>query len=219
MTSLVKILGMSSHLPESILTDLTQTVRALDDRLQAESYKVAGAIAMDDAFDQPYIDSSLQRGLLCRIVPEVAAAGFTVVAFSNGGCELRCVHGGIERRFRFRSARRDAWNDLIVRTSSDSFLTHSVRDISPSLFKEYAPPPDVTPEQWVLAYVIHPLTRTLQEISARLPVELLGSPPYRLRWGKVVPLPLSDPMPPAFPGKDDDLPMDDDIDEGGEETG
>lgn len=216
---MVKVFSMMSPLPEAVLNGLTQTVRAIDDRLQARSYKVAQAIAMDDAFDESYIESSLQRGLLCGIVPEVAAAGFTVEFFNNGGCGLRGVHDGIERRFRFRKARRDPWNDLIVRTNSDSFLTHTVRDISPTLFDEDPPPHLLTPEQWVLAYVVHPLTRTFQEISARLPVELLGAPPYRLRWGKVVPLPLVDPLPPAFPGKDDDLPMDDDIDESGEETG
>jgi hypothetical protein len=218
VTLRLKFFAMMSHLPEPVLASLKSLVLGLDEGLQADSHKVAKAIAVDGAFDHKYIDSGLTRALIYSNVKRVAVSGVEIVPLGNGGCEAAILHDRVERRFRFKKAMYDQRGALSVTVSSDSLLTHIAKQ--PNLFDTSTEP--AAEERWVLPYLLDPVTRTLREIWAALPTHVLGrNPPYRLAFGPVFRLPLGSPAPRAFPTRDEDLelPDEEEEDRGDEKSG
>lgn len=119
------------------------------------------------------------RALLCSIGTHARVPGLEVAALGNGGMSIRSVHGGVERRFRLRKATLDQYGALVVRVNTDSILTHGASN-APGFWDE--PTLESSEyEQWILAYVLNPVIRTFERVTAAYPVGLYGDKsPYRL---------------------------------------
>lgn len=222
----LKLLVVMSHrLPKPVLDDLGSFVVSVEDRLQAEGHKVSVAMAEHTAFGVGWVETDLTRALICETARSLGGSRFRPDELGNGGVELVHVHRGVERRFRLRRAKRDAYGALQVVVNSDSILTGTAREVEATLtlFGDSEPEPVVAShEQWVLAYLLHPVTRTFVEVIAGRVVGLLtSSPPYRLRLTDLAEIPFIATPPSNFPGAREDLDLDkDDEREGGtEETG
>jgi hypothetical protein len=205
VTLALKFLGMMSHpLPDPVLDRVKRFVWGLEEGLQAAAHKVGSAIAEHPAFDARWVESPLIRALISSTAQSLAANGVRVESLANGGAEISITHDGIERRLRLKRADLDSYGRLDVRTSSDGILAATARD--PSLFDD---PDEVDPErveQWVLAYLLHPGTRTFRSVSAgRVVGFLTTSPPYRLALADLVVIPHIAPPPLGFPSNQDDL--------------
>lgn len=196
-------------------------VVGLEDRLQADAHTVSVAIGEHSAFNVRWIETHLTRALISDAATLVGEKRFRTHDLGNGGVELVHLLGGVERRFRLRRGQRDAYGVLQVMSNSDSILTDAARAVDATLFDGDSTPP-ARYEQWVLAYRLHPVTRTFVEVKAGRVVGFLTQrPPYRLRLADVVNVPFLAPTPPSFPGNRDDLDLgDEDEDEGrGDVTG
>lgn len=200
---------MESHLPAEVLSKLQAVVAGLDEGLQASSYKIGQAMEVDHAFDRSYVDSPLLRALVCSIASNLNVNGVRVEQFGNGGCEIRIAHGDTDRWFRLKKASRDKYGHLDVRASSDSFLTRRARSNQLSLLDDDIVRDATTHEQWVLPYLLHPITRTFTEFFAALPVGTVNEhAPFRLILDHVVGLGLPNHTPDRFQGSLDDLDLD-----------
>ncbi len=201
---------MSHCLPERVLHDLHLFAAGVEDRLQADGHKVAVAVGEHPAFNVRWVEMDLTRALISSTACMLGASRFLVHDLGNGGVELRQIHGGVERRFRLRRAQRNAHGSLRVMSNSDSILTGAARETELTLFDTGVVSPPATHEQWVLAYLLHPGTRTFTEIKAGRVIGLLThSPPYRLRLADLVDIPFATSPPPNFAGEEDDLDLGD----------
>lgn len=104
-----------------------------------------------------------------------------------------------------------------MQASSDSILTNV--PMPPTLWD----PPELevptTTEQWVLAYLLDESTRTFLEVTAgRVVGKANDRPPYRLVLDDLVTFALMPPVPPRFPGSEDDLDLGGEEDLGNEEA-
>jgi hypothetical protein len=106
-----------------------------------------------------------------------------------------------------------------VKVNSDSIMATIVRE--PDLFTQIVDVPENAIEQWVIPYVIDPLTRSFYEAWVGRVVGLEGRAPYRLLLDDLAPVPLDAPLPPRFTGgRADDLELDDDGEQdAGEQAG
>ncbi|MDP9421145.1 MAG: hypothetical protein M3P53_13570 [Actinomycetota bacterium] len=172
------------------------------------------------AFDVGWIEAGLTRALICSTACLLGGQRFRVHDLGNGGVELVHVYDDVERRFRIRRASRNAYGALRVVVNSESILTGAAREVEATLFDEPVSIPS-THEQWVLAYLLHPGTRTFVEVKAGRVVGLLTDrSPYRLKLADVVDIPFLALPPSNFPGsRDDDLDLGDEDEGGSEETG
>lgn len=210
---------MSHRLPEPVFSDLHVFAAGVEDRLQADAHKVAVAVREHAAFQARWVESDLTRALICSTARELGASSFRVDELGNGGVELRQVYGCVERRFRLRRAERDSHRSLRVMSNSDSILTGAARETEATLFDPGFVPP-ASHEQWVLAYLLHPVTRTFVEVKAGRVVGLLTQrPPYRLRLVDLVDIPFTISPPSNFRGDEDDLNLDDEDERGDEQAG
>ena len=201
---------MSHRLPEPVLHDLQLFATGVEDRLQADAHKVAVATSEHPAFNVRWMETDLPRALIFSTACMLGASRFLVHDLGNGGVERGHIYGDVERRFRLRRAQRDAHGSLRVVSNSDSILTGAARETELTLFDTGDSSPPVTHEQWVLAYLLHPGTRTFTEVKAGRVVGLLTqSPPYRLRLADLVDIPFVTAPPPNFAGDEDDLSLDD----------
>ena len=197
---------MSHELPDPVFSLLQRLISGVEEGLQAEAHKVGSAIAEHPAFDASWVESHLTRAVVSSLAQSRSGKGLRFEGYGNGGAEVVNLHDGIERRFRFRKARRGPRRELVVTVSSDSYLT--MKALDPSLFDDEttrnAPPP--TLEQWVIAYVLRPGTLTFDEVSAARAVDIEGnSPPFRLKLANITPIPYDAPPPPDFKPSVDDL--------------
>jgi hypothetical protein len=104
-------------------------------------------------------------------------------------------------------------------SNSDSILTGAARETEGTLFDSEVPSPPVTHEQWVLAYRLHPGTRTFVEVKAARVVGLLSQrAPYRLKLADLVDIPFSVSPPSNFVGDVDDLDLGDEEERGDEQA-
>ena len=159
---------MSHALPEPVRDLLTSFVCRLEEGLQADGHKVGLAVANHPAFDARWVESPLVRAVIAATAAPLGGRGLRVEELTNGGVEVYIVHERIERRFRVKRAVRDRDGRLDVRVSSDSLLAVSAQRIA-TLFdqdedQDETEPPTI--QRWVLAYLLHPGTRTLLEVSA-----------------------------------------------------
>ncbi len=209
---------MSHDLPESTSSRLTALVRGVEERLQAEGHKVGSVMAEHPAFDAKYVESPLVRALIGWSARLLAVNGLVLEVLPNGGVTVSHVHDDIERSFRLRRARRDAYGRLLVTVSSDSLLTTRAKD--PTLFDdEKGDSFSRGFEQWVLAYEMQPGTRTFLKVSAARVSGLVGEhSPYRLKLADVVCIPHTAPLPPNFKTDKDDLDLPDEEEERGNEA-
>jgi hypothetical protein len=221
VTSGLNFFGMESHpLPAPVIKRITRLVCGLEEGLQAQGHLIDRAISINPAFDQGFVESPLHRALIRSIIQSVAGRGMSVEPLGNGGCELLHVHGGIERLFRVKKAQLDADGRLEVRSSTDSLLTQKAQvmrlfDVDTHEPIEHAG----RSEQWILAYLLNPVTRTLKRVIAGRLVDYANDhPPFRLVLGDVEEIPFSAPLPGDFKATDDDLDLPRE-EEGGEETG
>lgn len=211
---------MSHRLPEPVLGDLHLFAAGVEDRLQADAHKVTVAVGEHPAFNVRWVETDLTRALICDTAGVLGASRFRVEELGNGGVELRHVYGGVERRFRLRRAERNASGFLRVMSNSDSILTGAARETEATLFDTEIVPPPAIHEQWVLAYRLHPGTRTFVEVTAGRVVGLLTKrPPYRLSLADVAEIPFTIAPPSDFPGKGDDLDLGDEDERGDEQAG
>lgn len=199
-----------SHLPEAVYADLAAFINEVDERLQAEAFKITRAIDVDRGFDEGFISSALFRGMFAKVAERSATNRLHVERMANGGVEAVSLHDGVERRFRLRRAKVGRGGRMDVRVGSDSLLTHRAR--AAELFDELGPELfPTTHEQWIIPYIVNPLTLTLYEVAAAFPVGISGeTSPFRLMWGDFVVLPLGAAPSPSFPGDEDDLKLFDD---------
>ena len=196
---------MSHALPDPVQSHLHELVVGIEDRLQADSHLVSRVTESNKAWDVGWIEGGLIRAVIADSARPLVGRQFELVNLGNGGIEVINVHGGIERRFRFRKARRDALGRLVVTSNTDSIMTRIARD--PNLFDDASNLPDVDHvEQWVIAYRVHPITRTFYEVNAGLVDGFLNRrPPYRLKLINVAAIPHIASLPPDFKPKNDDL--------------
>jgi hypothetical protein len=198
-----------SHLPQSTLAILAEVARTVDEKLQADGYRIAQAIRADRAFDEGWIESTLLRAV---VADAVSRSGATVACLPNGGREVSVVDGCVERTFRVRKASRDGRGLKILAGSDSVFSRPAV--LEPSLFPAIRPE---VRERWILAFVVDDAL-ALQEVVAARPIEFINSKPGRLRLVDEVALPIGSPPPERFEGKADDLDIPPD-DETGDEDG
>jgi hypothetical protein len=175
---------VNTHLPESLVRDLTKFATILAAGVASDAGRIDAAARSHPAFDRRAVTGPMLRALVSE--HGLAAANHRVRAesLSNLGLELITHHEGIERRFRMRKASLSAHGAWQIQSNSDSILTAAAR-------AQYAPPmlwPEVDLtvadddfQQWVLAYLPHWPTHTITRFMAALPVGLVGErPPYRL---------------------------------------
>lgn len=204
---LIIFFKMSHQLPEPVFARLQAFIWGLEERLQADAHLVGRARDAHEAFDANWVESGLIRAVIASSARPFMGDGLELEDLGNGGVEISHIFGGVERRFRLKKAKRDSRGIPVVTSSSDSVLTLAARE--PNLFEE-SPPQDV--EQWVIAYMLHPVTLTFDTVFAGLVVGVLNErSPYRLKLANIVHIPHAAPTPPDFkPGEDDlDLPGED----------
>lgn len=207
---------MSQPLPDPVLGIVHGLVCRMEEGLQAQSHTVDQAIRKNPSFDANWVESGLMRAVIAGVAYPLGGPDLRIDDLGMGGVEAVSSYEGVERRFRMRKARRNRWGELVVTVSSDSFLTLVAKN--PTLFDGEeqwdAPAPSI--QQWVLAYMLQPGTRTFLEVSAGRVVDFLGSrPPYRLVLADQVRIPHSAPLPPDFkPATEEDLDLGDEGEEG-----
>lgn len=176
---------------------------------------VSVAQSADPAFHRTFTEGPLRRALLCDFLGDLCAPGLRVDELGNGGVEISIVHDTIERRFRLKLASLDPYGMLAVTASSDSILTPQPRERALWDEPAFLDPTDF--EQWVLAYVLHPQTRTFTLVQAgRVVGKLNEYSPFKLILADRVSFKITPPAPPSFYGNDDDLNLGHQDDEGGE---
>lgn len=212
---------MMSHLPQALLTDLTNLAVEVDDSLQSKAHAVPTAVSASPDFDQGWVEKGLRRALLAPSVLAVEQDAFRIELLTNGGCEIVSFHDSVERRFRWRQASLDRDGFLVVKSNSDSILTHAARHST--LFDSLNGGPPQTVQQWVLAYAFDLSSGGLRFLYAGWVSGTRNEkPPYTLTFVDVVPIELAIPMPPTFPTDEDDLEVGEDEDvgnDGDEEEG
>jgi len=201
---------MSHPLPVAVIDLLAALARQLDEGLQADGHHVGTAMGAHEAFDQRYIDTTLTRALVCSIARSTDLPGLSGAELAIGGCDVKVTHEDTIRLFRLKKATLDAAGNPIVRVNNDSILTRRAKDPTLPIFEDdESLLPTALPEQWVLAYLINPATRTISQIHAGLPVGVRGQhSPFRLILAHVVRIPHAAPPPAAFPKTDDHLLLD-----------
>lgn len=212
--------SVMNSLPEPVLQRLQAIVTLLEDGLQERVHKVDTARRADRAFRRRFTESPLRRSLLCDIVSSANIPGIRVHELGNGGCELSIVHAGIERRFRFKNATLDKYGRLVVTASSDSILTPQPRPAT--LWDPEEASTARAFEQWVLAYLLDPHTRTFAGVTAGRVVGIKnGRSPFKLLLDDLIPFIITSPTAASFLGDDDDLDLGEDGEAGeaGEDAG
>lgn len=195
---------MSHSLPDEVAGRLQALIWSMEEGLQADGHAVGKGMAAHAAFDQQCVGSHLTRALVRAEAVGARVAGVRIESLPNLGCEIVITHEGVTYRFRLRRAEERSSGLLVVSTSSDSFLTKSVR--SATLFDDEVVWEAEQDQQWVLAYTINPVTRTFSRIEAGYPTGFANSTsPYRLVMEQRVAFSLAAPTPPSFPGGSDDL--------------
>lgn len=199
-------------LPDPVLRKLQTVVTILDDGLQERTHKVDAARRIDRAFRRrSFTEDPLRRSLLCDILVASGTPGVRVDELGNGGCELSIVHGGVERRFRLKKASVGRYNQLVVTASSDSILTPQARRARQATLWDEFEPDTCEPEpeqfqQWVLAYLLHPQTRTFTAVTAGRVVDVKGRrSPFKLVLDDLVHFAVTPAPAVQFVGDDDDL--------------
>jgi hypothetical protein len=197
---------------EPALSRLGLLIRGVEDRLQAEAHCVTTAKDQHASFQARFVESPMVRALIRSSVFAVEIDGLRREGFANGGVGVIDLENGVERRFRFRHAKKDRGGSWDVHSSSDSIVGATPSN-HVSLFEE-DPDEILVPEdfeQWVVAYTLHPATLTFSEVVVGRVTGRTGNrPPYRLTLEDVTTIPHAAPLPPDFPGGRDDLDLDDD---------
>jgi len=195
-----------SHLPQPLLTDLS---REVDEALQSKAHAVSTAVSASTDYDQGWVENTLRRAHVYPSLRSVDQHVFRVDELTNGGCEIVAHHDSVERRFRWRTARLDRDGFLVVKSNSDSILTHAGRaqTLWDSL-NDNAPP---AVQQWVLAYAFDLNSGGLRFLYAGWVSGTKNEkPPYTLTFvDPIVEIPLAVPVPPTFPSDDEDLDLGD----------
>lgn len=190
-------------IPIRSLRQLQAVAMLLDDVLQSQGHLVEKVGDLEPSFDQTWIESVLRRALLGAAVE---TGPWQVQSMQFGGREILITEAGVERRFRLRSAFRDASGRLVVTAGSESILSRQNEVLQGVLF---GPPPVVRSEQWVLAYVIDRQTKTLAEVVAAKPFDFANGKPGRLRFSEEIAITFASPEPRPFRGQEDDLELPD----------
>jgi hypothetical protein len=208
----LKSLVMESLLPEPVVQTLTALVKHVHEGLQARAHNVEKAIAADPSgLDHGFVVGGMTRGIIGDLIDTAGIAGVQTEDLGNGGREIRVLHDGEFIPFRWRKATRRNWGTMDVIVNSDSFLTKTAKPMD--LF-EYAGMTSRAPDDgewyWVLAHILDPITGCLAEVTAARIVGTVNEhSPFRLRLDNHVAIPLEEPAPPSFPGKHEDLDLDD----------
>lgn len=144
--------------------------------------------------------------------------GVRIDELGNGGCEVAVVEAGVERRFRVKLGHLDSYGRLVVTAGSDSILTPAPRTATLFDPPEFERP--ATFQQWVLAYLLHPQTRTFAGVTAGRIVDVVNDrPPFRLVLDDLIAFDITPPAPPSFPGSVDDLDLGGEEELGDEDAG
>lgn len=158
-----------SHLPEEVLRSLRVVAHELHETFSERGHNVGRALSVDEAFGSGQSRGALRRDLAIDAVNRTASRiGLEPHTVMGGGCEIRTLSDGVDRRYRLRRARRLDDGTLEVLASGDSAFADD-----PRLF---------TKERWVLGVLYTPDDQISQVVVAEVIGFEQGSP-GRLRLG------------------------------------
>lgn len=211
----IKSLGMESHLPQPLVDAVAELVNQIDDFLQHDAHEVEVAMGAHAAFDRRDVDSLLVRSLISDGATRFAGPGLVVEQFGLGGCEVRRATDGVLYRFRFKRARLDQYGAMVVKVNADSAISHQLPELT--LWDDEATAAATDVQDWMIAYLLHPETRTFTKVILGKPVDFIGKSPLKVVFGATLPVPLGSPTPERFVGDADDLDLGDEDLGSGEE--
>lgn len=196
-----------SQPPDVELEQLRMIAADLQEVVAERGYRVDVALDADPAFGSGQARAWLLRDLVMEAIDEAASrVGVEFQIITGGGRELQTVADGVIRRFRCKSARRNADDQIEVLANSDAPLT--VAEDEGSLF---------TVEAWVFGY-ISSSSAGLDEVFIAPITDFIEGNPSRFGLGQAIQL-LGPDLPPrgsGFKPTDEGL---EGFDDDGEATG